>query len=331
MKMTRPAYFDEFRCLAGACPDSCCQEWDVQVDDASARRYLSLPGQLGDTLRQKLKQDENGEYCLQITDRRCPMWRTDGLCEIQFQLGENGLCQVCREFPRLRHDYGDFVELGLELSCPEAARLILTTPPSAPVVAEVEGGEEPDYDRNLMDILLRSRIQAHQILSTYPLPDALALLLLYAYRVQEEMDGGEVATFDPDGDLTLTRQVAQPSSAASLRQFYTSLDILTPRWKNRLQDVSDASGWPEELRAMAHYGVDRYWLQTVSDLDLVCRVKMILAGCILVDDLGGNIIETAQLYSKEIENSADNVDAILDAAYTSRAFTDVYLLGLLMR
>ena len=82
---------------------------------------------------------------------------------------------------------------------------------------------------------------------------------------------------------------------------------------------------------MANYGVDRYWLQTVSDLDLVCRVKMILAGCILVDDLGGNIIETAQLYSKEIENSADNVDAILDAAYTSRAFTDVYLLGLLMR
>ena len=31
-------------------------------------------------------------------------------------------------FPRLTHDYGDFAELGLELSCPEAAKLILNAP-----------------------------------------------------------------------------------------------------------------------------------------------------------------------------------------------------------
>ena len=113
MKLTKCSYYDQFHCIADRCPDSCCQEWDVQVDDASARRYLSLPGELGGQLRRKLKQDEDGEYYLEITDRRCPMWRADGLCEIQAQLGEAGLCKVCHEFPRLRHDYGDFVELGL--------------------------------------------------------------------------------------------------------------------------------------------------------------------------------------------------------------------------
>jgi hypothetical protein len=41
------------------------------------------------------------------------------------------------------------------------------------------------------------------------------------------------------------------------------------------------------------------------------------------------VVETAQLYSKEIENSADNVDAILDAAYTHPALTDANLLTLL--
>ena len=39
---------------------------------------------------------------------------------------------------------------------------------------------------------------------------------------------------------------------------------------------------------------------------------------------------TAQLYSKEIENSDENVDALLDAAYAHPAFTDDRLLGALL-
>ena len=329
MKIRKPAYFDTFRCLAGSCPDSCCQEWDVQVDEQSAQHYLTLPGALGDALREKLKQDDGGYY-LEITDRRCPMWRPDGLCEIQSQLGEAALCRTCREFPRLHHDYGDFMELQLELSCPEAARLILSTPPELYLTQEIPGGEEPEYDEQIMDTLLRTRAQALTILESHPLPQALALLLLYAYSVQEELDGGEEACFDAGADLELARSAAKPGSAAALREFYLELEILTPRWKTLLQSPSPASDWPDALRAMARYGVERYWLQAVSDVDIVCRVKMIVAACILVRELGGSVVETAQLYSKEIENSADNVDAILDAAYTSPAFTDVYLLDLLM-
>ena len=330
MKLIKSAIYDQFRCLAGDCPDSCCQEWEVLVDEDSALRYLSLPGALGDSLRQKLKQ-EDGEYYLTITDRRCPMWRTDGLCEIQAQLGHDGLCQTCRDFPRLRHDYGDFMELGLELSCPEAARLILTMPPTPPIITEIDGGEEPEYDPETMDILLRSRPVALDILENRPLPEALALLLLYAYSVQNELDGGDEASFDPHADLELAHRAAQPGDPEILRKFYAGLEILTPRWADLLQSPSPASDWAEELRAMARYGIDRYWLQAVSDFDLVARVKMLVAACILVRDLGGNPIQTAQLYSKEIENSADNVDAILDAAYASPAFTDVYLLGRLLR
>lgn len=331
MKITQPEFYDQFRCLAGMCPDSCCQEWDVQVDEATARRYLSLPGSLGETLRQKLKKDNEGEYYLEITDRRCPMWRTDGLCEIQYRLGEDALCKVCHEFPRLRHDYGDFVELGLEMSCPEAARLILTCPEAPPVIRDVPGGEEPEYDQESMEILLHTRAQALKILSEHSLPDGLTLLLLYAYRAQEELDGGEPAVSDPDADLPLAHQVAQTGSNTSLAEFYLTLEILTPRWKTLLESPHPLLDWPEVLRAMVRYGVERYWLQAVSDYDLTSRVKMIIAGCLLVRSLGGNLIETAQLYSKEIENSTDNVDAILDAAYTHPALTDANLLGILVK
>jgi hypothetical protein len=129
------------------------------------------------------------------------MWQQDGLCRIQAQLGEGALCQVCREFPRLRHDYGDFMELGLELSCPEAARLILTTPPAPMAEREIPGGSQPEYDRECMQILLRTRGEALELLQRHSLEEALPLLLLYGYRVQDELDGGEASPWDAQEEL----------------------------------------------------------------------------------------------------------------------------------
>jgi len=73
MLITKPDYFDRFRCIAGSCPDSCCKEWDVQVDEMSAEKYRSLPGDLGDRLREVLST-EDGETVMTIIDGRCPMW-----------------------------------------------------------------------------------------------------------------------------------------------------------------------------------------------------------------------------------------------------------------
>ena len=327
MRMTKPAYYDEFRCLAGACPDSCCQEWDVLVDDAAAERYLALKGPLGDRLRQVLKP-EDGRYTMEIQNGRCPMWREDGLCRIQAELGQDGLCGVCREFPRLRHDYGDFVELGLELSCPEAARLILRSQSAPAIQWEIPGGEAPEYDEEAMAILLRTRKTALSLLENRPVREALTLLLLYAYRAQDELDGGEEAAFSPAAELEFARQLGVAGDPAALIGFYAGLDVLTPRWRARLEAPMGGE-WPGELLAMARCCVELYWLQAVSDYDLISRIKLTVAGCILAGLLGGDPVETAQLYSKEIDNSIDNVEAILDGAYSHPALTDANLLGLL--
>ena len=114
-----------------------------------------------------------------------------------------------------------------------------------------------------------------------------------------------------------------------LTDFYAGLELLTDRWRALLRDPHPLPHWPEEIRAMARCQIHRYWLQAVSDWELAARVKMIVASCILVRQLGADVISTAQLYSKEIDNDADNIDAILDAAYTSAAFTDLNLLALL--
>lgn len=330
MKVTKPTYFDTFRCIAAACPDSCCQEWGVQVDEASAKLYRNLPGDLGDRLRQVLTE-EDGETVMIIENRRCPMWRQDGLCRIQAELGHEALCKTCQEFPRLTHDYGDFAEMGLELSCPEAARLILADTADAQVTEDTAGGESPEYDTNAMEILLRTRGYALSLLSDpgYSPNQALALLLVYGYQAQQILDGDTPPEFEPHRILDAIRSMAKPASAAEIFRFFETLEILTPRWAQRLQCPAVPVSWSEEFRALARYFVRRYWLQAVSDYDLVCRVKFIVISCLVIRNLGGDLTQTAQNYSKEIENDADNVDAILDAAYESPAFTDDKLLYLL--
>ena len=330
MLLYKPDYFDRFRCIAGACPDSCCKEWGVQVDDAAAAMYRSLPGELGDRLREVLC-DEDGETVMTIVEGRCPMWRADGLCRIQAELGEEALCKTCREFPRLTHDYGDFVELGLELSCPEAATFILNASPSAFVEEYRSGEAAAEYDKEAMAVLKATRKTVLSILSdtTRPIGETLTLALLYGYQAQSELDGSEALPFDPDAALESARELAKPGSFREMADFFLSLELLTPKWEALLR--SPAPGpWDRRTLALARYLVNRYWLQAVSDYDLYCRVKLMILLCLLPKHLGGDLLHTAQLMSKELENDADNIDAILDAAYTHPAFTDDKLLGMLL-
>ena len=330
MLIFKPDYYDRFRCVAGACPDSCCKEWEVSVDDASAQRYRSLPGALGDRLREVLHTSQDGTV-MTIENGRCPMWRQDGLCRIQAELGEDALCETCRAFPRLTHDYGDFLELGLELSCPEAAKLILNADPAPYISEERSGGTEAEYDVDAMAVLKATRERMLSILSdtTRPVGECLALGLLYGCQAQSELDGGERVPFDPEAALAAAKALAKPGNVMEIPAFFRELEVLTPQWQAMLSDPHPAA-WAEGFRALARYLTCRYWLQTVSDYDLYGRVKWILISCLTVKTLGGDLLPTAQLYSKEIENDSENVDAILDAAYTHPAFTDDKLLGMLL-
>lgn len=330
MQCFTPEFYKDFRCIASACPDSCCKEWEVDIDQQTAALYRGLPGELGDSLRQVLRTTEDGT-CMTIQDGRCPMWQADGLCRIHRELGHDALSRTCREYPRIRHDYCDFVELGLELSCPEAARLILASPYRMEETV-IAGDSEEALDAPLLQTLLRSRREALFFLENadLPVPHKLAVLLLFAHDIQEEIDGGAPAVLTPQENLQDALRYAGSGDFSLVTDFFLSLEILTPQWKTRLTSAPTPAPWDDIHLALVRYFIHRYWLQAVSDYDLICRVKFMIIGCLLVRALGGDPIATAQLFSKEIENDPDNLEAILDGAYTSQALTDVQLLSLLM-
>ncbi len=331
MLIRYPAYYDNFSCIASDCPDSCCKEWTVDVDADAAAYYRNLEGALGDRLREVLRDTDSGTV-MEIENGRCPMWRADGLCRIQAELGHEALCQTCREFPRLQHDYGDFMELGLELSCPEAARLIMTSSVYGLYEKQADGGVVSEYDSECMTILLRSRNVILEYLqrTEHSAKECLAVLLLYGYGVQSEIDGGEEQRFDPNALLAEAKRYRGKGDVAGILKLFSGFEILTGEWKQRLQKEDPELSNTPELKNMAAYMISRYWLQAVSDYDLVCRVKLSVVACLVVSVLGGDVIRTAQLFSKEIENNSDNVEAILDGAYTAPALTDMNLLHLLI-
>ena len=331
MKILKPKHYAAFQCIAAACEDSCCKEWEVVVDDDAATAYRALPGALGDRLREVLRQEDGCTY-MTVTEGRCPMWRQDGLCEIQRQLGHDALCQTCRQFPRLEHDYGSFLELGLEMSCPEAARLLFAADAWEFSKESRPGCEEGDYESWCMEALLSSRETVRTFLNdiSYSLPEKLEILLLYGYEVQNHLDGGDAPVFAPDICLADSKKyAAETGDIASVFSFFEGLEILTERWKNRLAQGAHCTASSDALLPFVRYCVERYWLQAVADYDLISRVKFIIIAWLLLNAMGGDTVSTAQLFSKEIENNPDNLNAILNAAFTGPAFTDANLLALL--
>ncbi len=326
MKQTVWNAFYQFKCLADKCSDSCCRGWEVDIDGKTAESYRAMDGELGDRLRQVLKT-EDGSTSMILENGRCPMWRQDGLCQIQAQKGHDALCRVCREYPRLFMDYGDFAEWGLEMSCPEAARLLFAD--MSVTEEEVPGGSGAEYDGDVMACLQDSRRQILEKLEQFSgtVPCYLKKILLYAHEIQSRIDNGDDADVQI-GDSSLL-PVQEPGDITLLVDFFKGLEILTPRWKERLENPQEGR-WDSRLIQFVKYLVRRYWYHAVWDFDLVARAKLIVSSCLLIHYLGGDTVETVQLFCKEIENDPDNMDAILDAAYTQPAFADKNLLGLLI-
>ena len=124
MKHAQFDYVNHFHCLAGGCPDTCCKDWQIILDEDALARYRAMPGPLGEQVRAALVT-ENGETRFREEGGRCVLLRDDGLCPIQAAYGAEALCRTCYTHPRFTEEYGQTAELTLSLSCPEAARLLL--------------------------------------------------------------------------------------------------------------------------------------------------------------------------------------------------------------
>ena len=112
----------EFACLGAECRDTCCKGWRIGIDRESYRLYQGVKGEFG---RRLFFGIDHKRRCFHLKGQACAFLNQEGFCDIYKELGREGMCRECREYPRHREDYGDLQEWTLSLSCPEAARVIL--------------------------------------------------------------------------------------------------------------------------------------------------------------------------------------------------------------
>ena len=120
MKIVTPAYYKDFKCIAGACTDTCCAGWDVDVDEASYKHYKKVKGSFGKRLKSVMVPSEDGGCTFTLNNGRCPFLNDNNLCDLYIELGEDKLCETCAEFPRFINEYGSVREIGIAPSCKTA-------------------------------------------------------------------------------------------------------------------------------------------------------------------------------------------------------------------
>ena len=146
MKLYAPKYYKSFKCIADKCEHSCCIGWEIGVDRETLEKYECLGTGYGDAVKKSIAYDGEPHFNL-CADDRCPHLNEQGLCKIILNIGEGYLCDICREHPRF-YNYTDIAEVGLGMSCPEAARIILSSPDYMLMeeVGEVSADDEIEFN-----------------------------------------------------------------------------------------------------------------------------------------------------------------------------------------
>ena len=196
MKIRVPEYFKDFKCIASKCEDTCCAGWGIVIDDATYDRYKNVQGEFGDRLRSEIVH-EAGENIFVLKGNNCPFLNEEKTCDIYINIGEENLCYTCQQYPRYTEEFGSLREVGISLSCPEAARIMLNN--SKKVEFELSENNEVvssynDINAQLFIELLQSRKIVMDIIQdrTIDLRKRAALALLFVDEIQEKIDESEI-------------------------------------------------------------------------------------------------------------------------------------------
>ena len=128
VKKFQPKYYNNFYCIGSECKNNCCNNWTINIDKKTYDKYMNLEEEVRNDILEKLKPVDGGQRgatLLLNSSRNCSFLNEKGLCSLQLKLGYEYLGEVCWYYPRIFCQVGGRLERFLELSCEEAAKLIL--------------------------------------------------------------------------------------------------------------------------------------------------------------------------------------------------------------
>ena len=198
MKYTIPHYFEQFRCVAAECEDTCCAGWAIMIDEDSLKQYKNLEGAFANRLRNSIDWEKG---CFYQYEGRCTFLNEDNLCDLHIEAGEKMLCNTCRDYPRHMEEFEGIREGSLSLSCIEAAKIILGCKEPVQFVSfqdEVEDEEYEDFDYLLFDKLMDARERIIAVLQkrNVDIMVRIGIVLELVQKMQDAVDEDEIFKID---------------------------------------------------------------------------------------------------------------------------------------
>ena len=257
MKIVKPTFYKNFKCIAGDCPDSCCQGWEVDADSDSLEYYETLDNSLEIKKRidSVLSKDEFDNTIFTLAPKkRCPFLNDENLCDMHIAIGGEHTPYTCRTFPRFIYDFGATREIGISFSCPVASDMMYNTE-SFDFETEVNSDLPTlnDIDAEKYFLLYKGRAEAYKIAKdkNKSIRERLNDLLDLGVLLQEKLfpydeGGDDIAFFD----------------------VFKNPELINPEWKEKvenfsLKQVSDTQSNENILM----YFLYKYLIQAVYDDD----------------------------------------------------------------
>ncbi|MBQ7296081.1 MAG: flagellin lysine-N-methylase [Clostridia bacterium] len=331
MILRMPSYCKNFKCTADKCSDNCCIGWEIDIDPSSAEYYKSIEGAFGERLK---KDIAFGETCsFKMKGERCAFLNENNLCDIIINLGEDSLCQICRDHPRYFESYSAVKEGGVGLCCEEAARLILSqTEKFSTYDMPCDDEGEDGYDEELYDYLIFVREQIIRLIEdeSLPLKQRLVSVLCFAHKVQDNVDNFRYEKEDP---FIVSKGLS--IDMRKIKERLLSLEIIDNRWEVYMSRLSKNYGETERLicenkepdetvsrylQNIAVYFIWRYFMKAVFDEEIFSKVWLSVISTLFIERMfvhayiEGNDMTLelcsylAKNYSKEIEYSEENLE-----------------------
>ena len=344
MRLFAPGYYKDFKCIGGSCEESCCIGWEIDIDPDTLKKYKSgACGRLSERLEPAIVIQEGVAQFALGADKRCPMLNREGLCDIITECGEDMLCDICREHPRFYNVYSDFAEVGVGIACPEAARLVLSSPISDTVLCaeELTDGCDPDYPKEQLRLLLSLRDMLFDVCRADVSVKALSELI-HKHAAAGAVCSDSLLLGDLDTDCAEALRFAVsdaeytvPALCELISKSVSALleiEALDDDWHCIIRDVQDTlltdfscflsyldGEGGDYMRRLFCYFIYRYLLVAACDLRPFGRIMLSLClalGILAIAYCGGGdrgaVVRAATKLSRNVEYSTDNVDMLID-------------------
>lgn len=222
----QPKYYDKFRCIGGACPETCCSKWAIHWKKEEVEKLQNA--ECSTYLKFRINyffepvDEEKYKIVLHPETKRCPFLDDENLCSIQKELGEEYLSMVCSMYPRRLNKCKNIFIRVCGSSCYAALKLICDEEDSMDMVM-----------KEVKDKIVESKVTSEKEYMNHPELNYQNEIFDFFYEILSAKDR-EISTSIVLGALA-AKKISELAENGKADVIPEALNKLRPQMNNKAQ------------------------------------------------------------------------------------------------